>query len=461
VRTRLLAATALAAATTVCAATLSGCGSGSGGSSGKTIKVVYQQQLNNSNKVQAGFLGPMVEQFEKANPGTTVKLVPVTASENDYYTKIQLMMRSPATAPDMVYEDTATINSDVASGYLKPLDSYLNSWQDWGSFAAPAKAAMKYAPDGKTYGVPDNTDTRGIWYNKQLFAQAGIAVPWQPKTWADVLTAARTLKAKVPGVAPLNVYTGVAGGEASSMQGFEMLLYGTPAANDALYDSKQQKWVVGSKGFKDALDFVHTVFSEGLGPSAQQALGANFQAAVGTELIPQGKLAIDIDGSWMPNNWIRTGPKPWPQWQTTMGMAAMPTQNGQGSGKVSMSGGWAWSIPAKAKNPDLAWKFTQFLESKANSAQWNSVNATIAVRTDVATDPAYLKALPTNEFFSALVPDTFYRPGLPAYTQVSSAIQKAMEAVTTGQSSVDKAAGTFDSDVKTAVGDGKTVQGAQ
>jgi multiple sugar transport system substrate-binding protein len=163
----------------------------------------------------------------------------------------------------------------------------------------------------------------------------------------------------------------------------------------------------------------------------------------------------------MPNNWIRTGPKPWPQWQTTMGMAAMPTQNGQGSGKVSMSGGWAWSIPAKAKNPDLAWKFTQFLESKANSAQWNSVNATIAVRTDVATDPAYLKALPTNEFFSALVPDTFYRPGLPAYTQVSSAIQKAMEAVTTGQSSVDKAAGTFDSDVKTAVGDGKTVQGAQ
>lgn len=97
-RTRLLAATAIAAATTVCAATLSGCGSGSGSSS-KTIKVVYQQQLNNNNKVQAGFLDPMVKQFEKANPGTTVKLVPVTASENDYYTKIQLMMRSPRPRP--------------------------------------------------------------------------------------------------------------------------------------------------------------------------------------------------------------------------------------------------------------------------------------------------------------------------------------------------------------------------
>lgn len=457
-RSRLLTAAGVAAVTAVLAATLSGCGSGSGGNS-KTIKVVFQQQLNNNNKIQSSFLGPMVKKFEQANPGTTVKLVPVTASENDYYTKIELMMRSPATAPDLVYEDTATINSDVASGYLKPIDSYLAKWPDWSQFAAPAKAAMKYAPDGKTYGVPDDTDTRGLWYNKQLFAKAGLPVPWQPKTWADVLAAARTVKAKLPGVTPLNVYTGVAAGEASSMQGFEMLLYGTPAGNDSLYDTKQQKWVVGSQGFKDTLDFVHTVYSQGLGPSASQALSANAQSLIGTEMIPQGKLAIDLDGSWMPNNWIRTGPKPWPQWQTTMGMAAMPTQNGQGTDKVSMSGGWAWSIPAKAKNPDLAWKFTTFLESRDASARWNAVNATIAVRGDAAADPAYLKALPTNEFFNSLVPYTFYRPGLPAYTQVSTAIQKAMESVTTGQASVDKAAATFDSAVKTAVGAGKTVQG--
>lgn len=459
-RTRLPVATGIALAATVLATTLSGCGSGSG-SSGKTIKVVYQKQLNSSNTVQPDYLAAQVKQFEKANPGTTVKLVPVTASENDYYTKIQLMMRSPVTAPDMVYEDTATINSDVASGYLKPLDSYLATWKDWSQYAPASKAAMRYAEDGKTYGVPDNTDTRGIWYDKALFKQAGLPVPWQPKTWDDILTAARTIKAKLPGVTPMNLYTGTAGGEQSSMQGFEMLLYGTPAGGNALYDSARQKWVVGSKGFKDALTFLQTVYRGGLGPKLQDALNANVGAELATEMIPQGKLAIDIDGSWMPNNWIRTGPKPWPQWQTTMGEAAMPTQNGQGKGKVSMSGGWAWSIPAKAKNPDLAWKFMQSLETEKSSAQWNTVNATIATRKDVAADPAYLKALPTNAFFTSLVADTYYRPGLPAYTQVSSAIQKAMESVTTGQASVDKAASTFDNDVRSAVGAGKTVQGAQ
>jgi multiple sugar transport system substrate-binding protein len=370
-------------------------------------------------------------------------------------------MRSPSTAPDLVYEDTATINSDIASGYLKPLDSYTSQWADWSQFADAAKTAVTSSTDGKIYGVPDNTDTRGIWYNKKLFAQAGIATPWQPKTWDDVLSAARTLKAKLPDITPMNIYTGTAGGEQSTMQGFEMLLYGTPSAGNSLYDKDKKKWVVGSKGFKDALQFIHTVYNEKLGPAADQALGANIGAQVGTEMIPQGKLAMDIDGSWMPNNWKTGAGTPWADWESTMDTAAMPTQNGQGTGKISMSGGWAWSIPSKASNPDLAWKFLETLETKKASAEWNTVNATIAVRKDVATDETYLNALPTNKFMTALVADTFYRPGLPAYTQVSTAIQKAMESVTTNQASVDKAASTFDNDVKTAVGADNTVKGAQ
>ncbi|WP_340373996.1 extracellular solute-binding protein [Streptomyces sp. SS7] len=455
-RSKLALVTILTAAT---ALTATACGSGSSGSSAKTVKVVYWQNLNSSNKLQANYLASMVKEFTAANPGTTVKLVPVTASENDYYTKIQLMMRSPSTAPDLVYEDTALINSDIAGGYLKPLDAYTAKWADWSQYATAAKGAVTGAADGKVYGVPDNTDTRGIWYNKTLLAKAGISVPWQPKTWADVLAAARKIKARLPGVTPMNLYTGTAGGEASSMQGFEMLLYGTPAGDKSLYDASRKKWVVGSQGFKDALTFVHTVFSEKLGPSVDQALGANFGTTVGTELIPEGKLAIDIDGSWMPNNWGSTSAKPWSAWESTMGTAAMPTQNGQAPGKTSMSGGWAWSIPAKAGNADLAWKFLESLQTRTNSAKWNALNATIATRTDVATDPTYLKAVPTNEFFTALVADTHYRPGLPAYNQVSTAIQKAMESVTTGQASVDKAAATYDSDVAAAVGDDKTVKG--
>ena len=444
----------MALSATGCAASLKSSGAGR-----TTIKVVYEQQLDSANKVQANFLAAMVKGFEKANPGTTVQLVPVTAAENDYYTKIELMMRSAATAPDLVYEDTATLNSDVTSGYLMPLDP--TTWSGWSQVSQAARSAVTSSSDGKVYGVPDTTDTRGIWYNKQLFAKAGIAVPWQPRTWADVIDAAKKVKAREPGVIPLNVYTGTASGEQSSMQGFEMLLYGTPAAGDSLYDASQKKWVVGSSGFRDALQFIHDLYAQGLGPTPAQALGANFSDQIGTDLIPHGKLAMDLDGSWMPNNWIASGADPWPQWQSVMGEAAMPTQNGQGTGKVSLSGGWAWSIPSKAGNSALAWKFTQYLEGESASARWNTVESTIPVRKDVAADPAYLKALPTNTFFSSLLPDTFYRPGLAVYPQVSTAIQQAMEAVTTNQRTVAQAAAAYDKAVTAAVGQAATVEAGQ
>lgn len=82
------------------------------------------------------------------------------------------MLRSPETAPDLVHEDTFLINSDITSGCLKPLDPCLAKWQDWPQFIDTAKAAAR-AEDGKTYGVPDGTDTRGLWFEKGVFKKAG------------------------------------------------------------------------------------------------------------------------------------------------------------------------------------------------------------------------------------------------------------------------------------------------
>src|ERR687885_2304843 len=249
-RLRLAVVVAGTAALALGAAGCGGSGGGSGGSGSKTVKVAYEkfgtfvQMDQHMQKVKA--------EFEKANPGSTVELIAIQAAENDYYTKLNLMQRSPKTAPDVVYEDTFLINSDIQAGYLLPLDSYLQKWADWQQFPDSAKAAVA-GVDGKVYGVPMGTDTRALWYNKTLFRKAGLPVPWQPKTWNDVLTAARTVKSKLPGVIPLNVYSGKPAGEASTMQGFEMLLYGT---QDKLYDKTSQKWISSSKGFTDALDFV-------------------------------------------------------------------------------------------------------------------------------------------------------------------------------------------------------------
>ncbi|WP_369225550.1 extracellular solute-binding protein [Streptomyces sp. R39] len=438
---------ALALVTTAATASLTACSSGSG-SSPDTVKISFKQSTDNSIKVMDTYLADIKKQFEKEYPGKKVELVPIKAPDSEYYTKLQQMLRSPRTAPDLVYEDTFLINSDITSGYLKPLDSYLAKWQDWGQFVDTAKAAAQ-GEDGKTYGVPDGTDTRGLWFDKRVFKKAGLPTDWQPKTWDDVLAAARTIKEKVPGVTPLNVYTGKPVGEGATMQGFEMLLYGTnDGTTDPLYDRTGRKWIAGSQGFKDTLSFVETVYKDKLGPDVSDALDPNFGTAVRGELLPQSKLGIDLDGSWLPQDWLKGSGHEWPDWSKDLGLAYMPTQHGQAPGKVSMSGGWTWAIPSKAANPDLAFDFVKTMQTKANAQKWYIANSGIAVRKDVASDPSYTSAQPGIKFFTDLVASTHYRPAYPAYPKVSTAIQEAMESVTTGDASVDKAASTYDSTLK-------------
>ncbi|MFF5495555.1 extracellular solute-binding protein [Streptomyces aquilus] len=438
------------------AATLTACSSSSG-SDPDTLKVSFKQSTDNSIKVMDEFLAGIKTQFEKENPGKKVELVPIKAPDSEYYTKVQQMLRSPKTAPDLVYEDTFLINSDITSGYLKPLDPYLAKWPDWNQFIDTAKTAAK-AEDGKTYGVPDGTDTRGLWFDKGIFAKAGLPTTWQPKTWDEVLDAARTIKRKVPDVTPLNVYTGKPAGEAATMQGFEMLLYGTnDGTTDPLYDTTTKKWIAGSQGFKDALDFVETVYQEKLGLDVSTALDPNIQTIVRGDLLPKGKLAIDLDGSWLPQDWLPGSGHEWPEWSQKLGLAHMPTQHGQAPGKVSMSGGWTWAIPAKAANPDLAFDFIKTMQTKANAKKWYVANSGIAVRKDVAEDPAYVAAQPGIKFFTDLVASTHYRPAFPAYPKVSTAIQEAMEGVTTGDKSVADAAKAYDEELQSAA-DGQVIQ---
>jgi len=441
------AKTAALLATLLAASALTACGGGSG-SDPDTVKVSFKQSTDNSIHVMDDYLADVKKQFEKAHPGKKVELVPIKAPDSEYYTKLQQMLRSAKTAPDLVYEDTFLINSDITSGYLKPLDAYLAKWADWNQFIDTAKAAAK-AEDGKTYGVPDGTDTRGLWFDKGIFAKAGLPADWQPKTWDEVLDAARTIKRRVPDVTPLNVYTGKPAGEAATMQGFEMLLYGTnDGTTDPLYDQRSKKWIAGGQGFKDALAFVETVYREKLGPDVATALDPNIQTIVRGDLLPKGKLGINLDGSWLPQDWLPGSGHEWPEWSSQLGLAYMPTQHGQAPGKVSMSGGWTWSVPAKAANPDLAFEFVKTMQTKANAQKWYVANSGIAVREDVAADPAYAKAQPGIRFFTDLVASTHYRPAYPAYPKVSTAIQEAMEGVTTGDLSVADAASGYDDTLK-------------
>ena len=239
------------------------------------------------------------------------------------------------------------------------------------------------------------------------------------------------------------------------MQGFEMLLYGT---GDELYDTSSNKWVTGSEGFLDSLSFYKTVADEGLGPDPADALDATWAAKVGNELLPQGKIAIALDGSWLPSRWI-SGDNAWPEWEDTMGLAAMPTQDGGGDGFTSMSGGWTLALGANADDPDTAFDFITQALTPENALMYHQKAGQIAVRSDVAENQEYLDYNPSFEFFSSLVKYTHFRPATPDYPQISSNITVATESVYTEQAAPKDAQAQYDQALVGIVGEENTQAG--
>ena len=413
-----------------------------------SIKVVYL--LEGANSPLDVVMKQAKAEYEKANAGVTVDLQPIKSSADDYFTKLALMNRTASTAPDVMYEDSFKVKSDAAAGFLAPLDDRLKSWADWSQYVDAAKGAGQ-GVDGSTYSVSLGTDTQGIWYNKEVFAKAGIAEPFAPKSWDDLLAAARKIKASVPGVYPWEIYSGIQLAEAGSVRGFQTLLSGT---QDSLFDEKTHKWVVNSKGFEDTLNMIHTVYSEKLAPEASVALDPALTQTVEGTWLPKAKVGMVIDGSWLPSGWKET----FPDWSKKLGWAAIPTQAGTGAGATSMSGGWTVAMGSKTKQADKAFGFITTLLSQQNSLKYAIEGNQIAVRNDIAAEASYTGANPSVPFFTKQVAVTHFRPATPDYPQISQQIAIATDAVVNGTSPAD-AAKAYDKAVIGIVGQSNTESG--
>lgn len=381
-----------------------------------------------------------------------IKLAPITAAEGDYFAKVALSLQSESTAPDIVCEDTFQLASDVAAGYLTDLSAYLVNYDDWnnGIYSGALVEGLTY-DDGAVYTIPYCTDTRGLWYNKEIFIQAGIEVPWQPKTWDDILEVCAIIQSECPDVIPFWCNSGVATGEATSMQTYEMLLYGT---GEELLDN-DDKWIVSSDNILSSLEFIDAIYTNGYGPSLSQVLNGEASNTSAREYMPNGKLAISLDGFWITGNYKEAGPSPWPEYEDILGFALMPTMEGQEPGTITMSGGWGLSIPELSDEKELAFDFIKHCMEHDNYIGYIVASGNIATKMDATMDSAYTEQAFMEEATSALE-GAYYRPRNSQYTTVTTYIQSMVESVASGTSPVE-AMSQYEINVGNAVGSDNVV----
>ena len=129
--------------------------------------------------------------FEAAHPGVKIILEPT--SWDEYWTKLEAAATGGSIA-DVFHMNGVNIKKYADGGVLMPLDEQIaKSDVDLANYP-PAMNEM-YNFRGVQYGIPMDYDTVGLWYNKTLFDQAGIAYPTSEWTWDDMITAAKAINA--------------------------------------------------------------------------------------------------------------------------------------------------------------------------------------------------------------------------------------------------------------------------
>lgn len=130
-----------------------------------------------------------VAEFEQLHPDIQVRIIWVPASE--YHMKFKTLAAA-GEAPDLFY------CGDVWLRYLLPFMRDLTPFVERDAveiglddYFPPIRAAMQQ--DGKYYVLPEAVNVALLYYNRRLFAAAGIAEPTENWTWADLVHAGEAL----------------------------------------------------------------------------------------------------------------------------------------------------------------------------------------------------------------------------------------------------------------------------
>lgn len=311
-----------------------------------------------------GIFDPIIEQFEKEHPNIHVEMQDLGWS--DATQSLQTWAASE-TLPDVMYHLPATIFDLADKGLIRDLTPYIDAELQKDMYPSMMEAG-KY--NGGTYMITCGGSNLTMWYNADLFEQAGLDPENPPKTWEELLTACEALS-KIDGIAPVGMYSSPSGGETSLVyESFFTTEYGGSA-----WDSANSRYVYDSEEGKEAA--VNTLqFLQDLTAYAQEGYVEYGRFDVRT-LLRDGKVAIAFDLLNMANQ-ITDGLA-----DGTFRVAAIPA--GASGIQSSCTNVGGWFIPTNCEHPEEAWTFLRYLMTTENSLAHSAYGSAPMLKSEGAT----------------------------------------------------------------------------
>lgn len=304
-------------------------------------------------------LDTIVQAFQAENPGIVVEVE--TAPFADYFTLLQAGIAS-GDAPDVFELNYENFVTYAANGTLLDLSGLVSADAP---FYPRALEAFSY--EGAQYALPATFSNVLLFYNADLFDQAGLEYPTDEWTWADAGEAAAAIRAL--GDDTWGVF--------SPVQFWEFYKKAAQNGECEFFNADMTESTINSPACVETLEWMVSLMTDDLMPTAAELSGVS-----DSELFLSGKLGMLVTGIWMFGAFQDAG------FNWDVQIEPMLNQNGH----HFFANGVA--VSATTANPEAAAAWAQFLAASETAAN---------VRVESAWE---LPALDRPEYFEAYLSQT-------------------------------------------------------
>jgi multiple sugar transport system substrate-binding protein len=345
--------------------------------------------------------------------------------------------------PGVIVSDRPTLPRDAADGVYENLQAWAdrdNVTRD--QFYGWAWDQSLY--EGDTYGIPHETDVSVLFYNKTLFAQAGLDPNNPPRTWSEVEEAADALDVQNAD----GTYSRI-GFFPLWNRGMDVWQY-TNDAEMVLADGTIQ---INNPNMIETAEWVRSWVDRYGGWEALQAFNASYNQAAPNDNFMSSRVAMRVDifgynsflEFYRPFVELDDGTRPRMEW----GISLIPHADDASPG--TWSGGFSMSIPSGAPDQEAAWEFIKCATGPEGQASWARDTQAQPTNIAAAQDPV-LSGHPLWGIVDEALATSTGGTYLPEYPNYNEQLNQRWELVWLGQLSAEEALSQAQEAVRQQVG---------
>ena len=309
----------------------------------------------------------LIAEFESEHPDIDVVLNHIP-SAGDYEQNLATLIAAGA-APDVFFINNISLPGFAAQDAFMPLGEFADDafLED---FFPGHLDAFRY--EGELMALPRDISNLVLFYNEDLFEEAGVETPSAEWTWDDFMAAAQELTKDTDGDGEIDQF------------GFG---YST-------YYLFWQPWVWSSGGRFFSDDHAEFTLDEGaaleglqyyvdlrceanVAPTSEQAAERN-----AASMFADGDAAMIVDGRWRVAP-LNNNPAVDFDWDVA------PFPAGEAGSIIDVDGS-GWAISSSSDAPEAAWEFIEFVSSADAMERWTEAGIIIPARRSVGETDAFL-----------------------------------------------------------------------